>query len=317
MPVMKLVAQRSAFGFATLLVVTMIIFLGVELLPGDVATEILGQSATPETVAALRQRLGLDEPLVQRYAQWLFAALGGDFGQSLANGRPISDLVQTRFSNTLFLAGCAAIVAVPVSIGLGLLAALRPGGLLDRVANVVSLISISVPEFFLAYILIAIFATQLGWLPSLSRVDDGMAIDERLYRILLPALTLILIVAAHMIRMTRTSILSIMSSPFIEMARLKGASRARIVLYHALPNAFGPILNIVVLNLAYLVVGVVVVEVVFVYPGLGQLMVDSVQRRDLPVVQACGLLFAATYILLNLSADILSTLANPRMRFAQ
>jgi len=311
-----IVARRLALGCLTLWVVSAVIFLAVEMLPGDIATEILGQSATPETVAALRRSLGLDQPLPTRYANWLGGILTGDFGTSLANGRDISELVGARFANSLFLAAVAALVAVPLSVALGLLAALLPDSFYDRAVNAVTLVSISFPEFFLAYILIAFLSVEAGLFPSLANLDTGMDLSERLYRIVLPALTLILVVIAHMMRMTRASILNVMASPYIEMARLKGASRLRVITRHALPNAWAPIINVVVLNLAYLVVGVVVVEVVFVYPGLGQLMVDSVQKRDIPVVQACSLLFAATYILLNLTADILSILANPRLRHA-
>ncbi|MCQ8784006.1 ABC transporter permease [Mangrovibrevibacter kandeliae] len=316
-PLAGLVARRLALGLLTLFVVSVIIFLGVSLLPGDVATELLGQSATPATVAALRHSLGLDQPLVARYGLWLGGILQGDFGTSLANGRPIGHLVAARFGNTIFLASVAALISVPLSVGLGLLAALYRGSLLDRTINALTLVSISFPEFFLAYILIVILSMQAGLLPSLATLNEGMGLAEQLHRIALPALTLTLVVIAHMMRMTRASILGVLASPFIEMARLKGASPARVIVRHALPNAWSPIINVIVLNLAYLVVGVVVVEVVFVYPGLGQLMVDSVQKRDIPVVQACSLLFAATFVGLNLTADLLSMLANPRLRHAR
>ncbi|WP_454685387.1 ABC transporter permease [Ancylobacter moscoviensis] len=312
-----LTAQRLALGCLTLWAVSVVIFLGVTMLPGDVATEMLGQSATPETVAALRHSLGLDQPLLARYLSWLGATLSGDFGTSLANGRDISALIGTRFANTLFLAAVAAAISVPLSVGLGLMAALFPGSFFDRLVNAVALAAISFPEFFLAYILIVLLSMELGLLPSLSGFDANMSFGARLYQVLLPALTLTLVVMAHMMRMTRASILNVMGSPFIEMARLKGASPKRVIFRHALPNAWAPIINVVVLNLAYLIVGVVVVEVVFVYPGLGQLMVDSVQKRDIPVVQACSLLFAATYVILNLLADLLSILANPRLRHAR
>lgn len=316
-PLAGLVARRLALGLLTLFVVSVIIFLGVSLLPGDVATELLGQSATPATVAALRHSLGLDQPLVARYGIWLGGILQGDFGTSLANGRPIGHLVAARFGNTIFLASVAALISVPLSVGLGLLAALYRGSLLDRTINALTLVSISFPEFFLAYILIVILSMQAGLLPSLATLNEGMGLAEQLHRIALPALTLTLVVIAHMMRMTRASVLGVLGSPFIEMARLKGASPARVIVRHALPNAWAPIINVIVLNLAYLVVGVVVVEVVFVYPGLGQLMVDSVQKRDIPVVQACSLLFAATFVGLNLTADLLSMLANPRLRHAR
>jgi peptide/nickel transport system permease protein len=178
---------------------------------------------------------------------------------------------------------------------------------------VVTLASISTPEFFVAYILILFLAVKLGWFPSLSNVNPGDGLGQRIYAVLLPALTLTLVVIAHMMRMTRASIINLLASPYIEMANLKGLSRSHIIVHHALPNAWAPIINVIVLNLAYLIVGVVIVEVVFVYPGLGRLIVDAVRTRDIPVVQACSLIFAATYILLNLTADILSIVTNPRL----
>ncbi|MDF3936044.1 ABC transporter permease [Pseudomonas citronellolis] len=310
----KMLLQRLALGGLSLLAVSLIILLGVSFLPGDIATEILGQSATPQAVAALRESLGLDQPLYLRYFHWLAALLHGDFGQSLANGRAIAELLSVRLPNTLWLAALAAVVAVPLALGLGFLAAIWRNGVFDRCINVLTLSFISFPEFFLAYLLILAFSVKAGWLPSLASVDPAQPLSERLLQMALPALTLTLVVVAHMMRMTRAALINLLASPYIEMARLKGVPRWRVILRHALPNAWAPIINVVVINLAYLVVGVVVVEAVFVYPGMGQLMVDSVKKRDLPVVQACSLVFAATYILLNLTADLLSVLSNPRLR---
>jgi peptide/nickel transport system permease protein len=283
------------------------------MLPGDVAEEILGQSATPETVAALRRDLGLDRPAHIRYFEWLGDMAQGDFGRSLANKREITELLGTRLWNTLFLAGYAAVIAVPLSLALGILAALYRNSLYDRLVNSATLTSISFPEFFVAYIMIAIFAVSWRWFPAIVNVTAETPLDERLYKAFLPAIVLTMVITAHMMRMTRAAIINLMASPYIEMARLKGLTRRRIILHHALPNALAPIINVIALNLAYLVVGVVVVEVVFVYPGLGQLIIDSVTKRDIPVVQACSLIFALTYILLNLLADILSILSNPRL----
>ncbi|MGI9491552.1 MAG: ABC transporter permease [Geminicoccaceae bacterium] len=312
-PIAKLIGQRLLLGLLTLFVVSLIIFLAVELLPGDLAQAILGQSATPETVAAFRRDLGLDLPPHERYIGWLGNMMQGDFGQSLATKRPIADLLAGRLGNTLFLAGLAALIAVPVSLCLGILAALYRNSFLDRSVNLVALAAISMPEFFVAYVLIVYLAVQIGIFPAISNVGPEHSLGERLYRTLLPAFTLTLVVTAHMMRMTRAAIINLLASPYIEMARLKGLTPGRIILHHALPNALAPIINVIALNLAYLIVGVVVVEVVFVYPGLGQLMVDSVSKRDLPVVQACSMIFAATYILLNLLADVLSTISNPRL----
>ncbi|MEL6482001.1 MAG: ABC transporter permease, partial [Pseudomonadota bacterium] len=289
-----------------------IIFGALELLPGDLAEEILGQAATEETVAAFRRELGLDQPAYIRYFDWLGGAIVGDFGNSLANGRPVAELISGRLGNTLFLAALSALIAVPLSLFLGILAALFRNSLYDRAVNVFTLSSISFPEFFVAYILIY-FLAQSGLFPSMSNISDDMGLMERVYRSFLPALTLTLVVTAHMMRMTRAAIINLLASPYIEMARLKGVKPARVILQHALPNALAPIINVIALNLAYLITGVVVVEVVFVYPGMGQLMVDSVAKRDVTVVQSCALIFALAYVALNLLADILSTLSNPRL----
>ena len=311
--ILTMVAQRLGLGFATLFVVSLIIFGAVELLPGDLAEAILGQAATPETVAAFRKELKLDLPAHERYLSWLGGMLQGDMGKSLANNREISELVGVRFNHTIFLAIQAAIISVPLAVILGLLAALYRNSWYDRTVNVVTLSSISTPEFFVAYILILFLSVKGGIFPSLSNVTLDMSVWERAYKAMLPALTLTLVVVAHMMRMTRASIINLLASPYIEMANLKGLSRSRIIVHHALPNAWAPIINVIVLNLAYLIVGVVVVEVVFVYPGLGQLLVDSVSKRDIPVVQASCLIFASTFILLNLTADVLSILTNPRL----
>ena len=309
----SMIFQRLALGVLTLFIVSLIIFGATELLPGDFAQEILGQSATPETVAALREKLGLDQPMHIRYLGWLGDIVRGDFGESLANGQPVADLIGKRLGYTLYLALYAAAIAVPLSLALGILAALFRNTFFDRAANASALTAISFPEFFVAYILIFYLAGRGGLFPSISSFRGDPTFEEYLYRAFLPALTLTLVVTAHMMRMTRASIINLLASPFIEMARLKGMKPMRVIVKHALPNALAPIINVVALNLAYLITGVVVVEVVFVYPGLGQLMVDSVAARDMPVVQGVALIFAAAYVLLNLTADVLATLSNPRL----
>jgi peptide/nickel transport system permease protein len=310
----RLIAVRLALGLLTLLAVSIIVFGAVSLLPGDLAEEILGQNRTPETVAALRRDLGLDRPVIERYLRWIGGVSTGDFGSSLASGRPVSELIGVRLGNTLFLAAYAALLAVPLSLALGVVAALYRGRAADRAITAGSLTAISLPEFFIAYILLFLLAVQWRAFPSLATVSPDSPLLERLYRMVLPALTLTLGVSAHMLRMTRAAIVNLLASPYIEMARLKGLSPARIVVRHALPNALAPIISVVALNLAYLVVGVVVVEVVFAYPGLGQLLVDSVSKRDVTVVQAASLIFAATYVLLNLTADVLAVATTPRLR---
>jgi len=309
-----LVIKRIAMGFLTIFVISVLIFVGVEALPGDLATAILGQEATPETVAQFRKELKLDEPPVKRYFLWLGAFMSGDLGNSLANKRPVAELIGWRFKNTMFLAASAAVIAVPVAIILGILAALYRNTLFDRFISMATLSTISFPEFFVAYILIALLSVQVIIFPSISNINDEMSFWQKIFAIILPCLTLTMVVVAHMMRQTRAAIINILASPFIEMARLKGIKRLRVIVLHAFPNALSPVINVVALNLAYLVVGVVIVEVVFVYPGLGQLLVDSVTKRDIPVVQASGLIFASVYITLNLLADVMSILTNPRMR---
>lgn len=312
---LKLVARRLGFGVITLWAVSVLIFAGTEILPGDVVTAILGQNQTPEAIAAIRTSLGLDRAAPLRYVDWLIDFAQGDIGKSLVNSRDIGPEVGGRLVNTIFLAGVAACIAVPLSILLGLMAAIRQNSWFDRGVNAFTLITISFPEFFIGYLLIVFFSVKLGWFPSLSMVRDDMSIWDKLYTVTLPATVLVLVVVAHMMRQTRAAIVSVLASPFIEMAILKGLPHWRIVFEHALPNALAPIISVVAVNLAYLIVGVVVVEVVFVYPGMGQFMVDAVARRDVPVVQACGLIFAGTYVGLNMIADLLGILSNPRLRY--
>jgi peptide/nickel transport system permease protein len=254
---------------------------------------------------------------VQRYFYWIGGVMHGDFGSSFAAQgdyrRQVIDIIGPRLKNTLFLASMTALIAVPLALALGLLAALYRNSWFDRIINATTLTMISFPDFFIAYILMLVLAVKLGWLPSLAKVNPDMSLGDRLYRAALPVLTLTLVILAHMMRMTRASIIGLLASPYIEMAELKGVPRSKIIVKHALPNAWAPIVNVIALNLAYLVVGVVVVEVVFVYPGVGQAMVDAVRSRDIPVVQACALIFAATYILLNLTADIIAIVSNPRL----
>jgi len=312
--VLRLIATRAGLGVLTLLAVSVLIFICTQVLPGDVAQAVLGQQATPEALKAFRTELGLDRPAYVRFFEWLFGVLRGDFGVALTNKRQIVEELLPRFGNTLFLASYAALIAVPLAVVLGTISAIWEGRAIDRITNIVSLIAISMPEFFIGLLLIALFAVQWPIFPSLATVFPGMGVAERLYVTTLPALTLTALTLAQMMRMTRNSVLAIMSTPYVEMAFLKGLSRSRVVSRHALPNAAGPIVSVVALNLAYLVVGVVVVENVFTYPGVGQYMVDGVAKRDVPVIQACGLVFAAVFVTLNTLADILAILFNPRLR---
>jgi peptide/nickel transport system permease protein len=232
---LKLIAQRLGLGVLTLFAASVLIFVGTELLPGDLASAILQNSATPESLAKLRLDLGLDRPAIVRFLEWLFGALHGDFGHSLANGRDVLTEIAPRFANTMFLASYAAVVAVPIAVGLGILAAIRQGGVIDRLINVLSLMLISVPDYFLAYLLIIFIAVDLGWFPSLANVTPETSFFSRLYLTFLPMLVLAFGILAHIMRMTRASVLAVMASPYIEMSILKGLTRSRIVVRHALP----------------------------------------------------------------------------------
>jgi len=313
-PVVTLVVQRIALGLLLLLAVSALIFFGVEALPGDTAQAMLGQSATPEALANLREKMGLNEPLLARYFHWLYGFVTGDLGVAMTNGMDIAESVGQRFGNTIFLAFWAALISVPLAILLGLLAARYNGRWPDRLISGITLATISLPEFVAGYIVLYFLAVKWQIFPAMSMVFPGMGVFERLSAIILPVIVLVLVVLAHMMRMTRAAILNVMQSAYIETAELKGLGPLTVIWRHAFPNAIAPVVNVVMLNLAYLVVGVVVVEVVFVYPGMGQFLVDHVTKRDLPVVQACGMIFAAVYIGLNILADVVSILANPRLR---
>ena len=321
-PVLKTVLERLGLGLVTLFVVSVIIFSAIEMLPGDFGQAVLGQSATQETIAAFRRELGLDQPAYLRYLHWVGNAVQGDLGTSFsgrnagssgAGSRSVVDLIAPRFWNTLFLASITAVIAVPISLLLGITTALYRNSIYDRSVNTATLTTISFPEFFVAYILILVLGSLWPIFPSLANVNQSTPLGERLFRTVLPAMTLTLVIIAHMMRMTRAAIINLLASPYIQMARLSGASRTEVIVKHALPNAWAPIATVIAFNLAYLVVGVVVVEVVFVYPGIGQLMVDAVTARDIPVVQGCALIFAMTYIILNLIADIIGIITNPRL----
>lgn len=313
-PLLKLVVQRIALGLILLLAVSFVIFLGVELLPGDTAQAILGQSATPLALENLRESLGLNQPALYRYATWLGHALRGDLGKALTNGQDISHAIGQRFGNTLFLASCAGVIAVPLAIGLGLIAARYNGRWPDKLISGITLATISLPEFVAAYFVIFLLTQVIHLFQPVSMVFPGMGFFAKLHAVALPVIVLVMVVLAHMMRMTRAAILNVMQSAYIETAELKGLSPMQVIWRHALPNAIAPIISVVVINLAYLVVGVVVVEVVFSYNALGQYLVDHVAKRDLPVVQAVGIIFAAVYIVLNIIADLIGIISNPRLR---
>ncbi|KAA9369993.1 MULTISPECIES: ABC transporter permease [Ochrobactrum] len=309
-----LILKRVGLGALTLLLVSALIFAGTQILPGDVASAILGQNATPEALATLRESLGLNQPLLARYFSWLAGFVTGDLGTSLANQQPVADLLWPRFWNTMALAAFAAVVSVPIAILLGLITAVKRGGIFDRVINIVALFFVSLPEYFLGLLLILFLSIRFNILPSLADTYEGMTFLEWIQATALPALTLVLVTVAQMMRMTRTAVLSVMDQAYVETAYLKGLRTKRVVTKHALPNAAAPIVNVVAFNIAYLITGVVLVEAVFNYNGLGRFMVDAVSKRDLPLVQAAALVFGAAYVILNIIADVAAIALNPRLR---
>ena len=315
----RAIVGRVGISLVTLWVVSVLIFIGTNLLPGDVAQIILGQTATPESTAALRAKLGLDKHPVEQYWVWLQNVMMGDLGISKAGlgaglGTPIVEMLGPRVHNTARLTLLVSAVAIPISLFLGLIAAMHPGTRLDRSITFATLNLISLPDFLVATSLVLIFAVGLGWLPSIVYLRGDETGWVLIKTLAMPMLTLVILVSSQIIRMTRATVLNVLNSPYIEMAILKGVPRRRIILRHALFNAVGPIVNVIALNLAWLVGGVVVIEQIFAYPGLAKLMIEAVQMRDMPLVQACAMIFCATYVVLIFIADIASILSNPRLR---
>lgn len=306
------IAWRLLATLLLLFIVSLLVFWACEILPGDVAQVALGQYATPENVQALRIEMGLNQPPLQRYLQWLAGAVQGDWGRSLVTKSPVSGLLSERVANTAMLAGITTLIAVPLAIALGVVMAMWNGRALDRGASIVILALSATPEFLLATLLVLLFAVNLGWLPAVAYLSTGSGLGQTARALLLPTASLVVVVTAQIARMTRAILGNILTQAYIEMAILKGVPGRRVVARHALRNAVGPIANVVALNTAYLVSGIVVVETIFAYPGLARLMIDSVQSRDLPVVQACAMIFCATYVLLILLADVMARVFDPR-----
>jgi len=311
-----LIARRTGAGILTLLIVSVVVFFITSLLPGDAAQMILGQNATPETVAALRAQLGLDQPLLLRYFSWLGGMLQGDFGTSFASHLPVMQLVAQRIPATFELAAITTLICVPLALLIGITAAMTRGSLLDRVLVIGTMATVAVPEFLVATVAVLIFAVKLHWVSAMSFGSPNMDLVSYLKAYALPVLTLCCVLVAQMARMTRAAIINQLDSPWLEMALLKGVSPLRAVLRHALPNAVGPIANAISLSLSYLFGGVIIIETIFSYPGLASQLVDAVSNRDLPVVQFCVMLFAGCYLLLLLLADVLTIAFNPKWRSA-
>lgn len=313
-PLWGLIAQRLGIALITLVIVSFAVFFATAMLPGDVAQVLLGQAATPEAVAGLRHAMGLDQPALQRFLSWLFGLLHGDFGISYVNNMPVAQLIGDRLINSLKLAAVTTVVSVPISLLLGIGAAMWRGSIFDRMVTVLTISVISIPEFMVATLAVLVFAVWLGWLPALSYGAEVGSWSQMLKAYAMPVITLSFVVSAQMIRMTRAAVIETINTPYVEMALLKGASRPRMVFRHALPNALGPIANAMALSLSYLVGGVIIVETIFNYPGVAKLMVDAVSTRDLPLIQSCAMIFCFSYLLLTTLADLVAILSNPRLR---
>ncbi|RJS91890.1 ABC transporter permease [Salinisphaera sp. Q1T1-3] len=313
-PVLRLIGRQLGSALITLILVSLVIFAITSLLPGDTAKLVLGQFATPDQVAALRAKLGLDQPAPLRYLHWLGGLMTGHLGVSASNDMPVSTLIAQRLPASLLLAGITTLVSVPLALGIGMISAMYRGRLADSALNVVTLAMVAIPDFLVAILLILLFAVHLGWLPALSYISSIHGVGDFLRVYAMPVATLCTVLVAQMARMTRIALINELDSAYIEMARLKGIGPVRCVLVHALPNAIGPIANAIALSLSYLMGGIVIVETIFNYPGLASLMVDAVSNQDLPLVQACAMLFCAFYLLLILLAELAALLANPKLR---
>ena len=309
-----LIGRRLGSALLTLVLVSAVIFTISGLLPGDAAQETLGQSATPEQVAALRHEMGLDRPALTRYREWVSGMIRGNTGQSLVANMPVNKIIAERLPNTLMLAGLTALLAVPLALLIGIASAVNRGGSLDKGLNILTLSMVALPEFLVATLGVLIFSVKLLWLPSIALVSNDATWGQTLRSCALPILTLTIVVVAQMARMTRAAVADQLDKPYVEMALLKGLTFRRIVLVHVMPNVIGPVVNAMALSLSYLMGGAIIVETIFNFPGLASLMVNAVTSRDMPLLQACAMIFCAAYLLLMVIADVVAILANPRLR---
>ncbi len=307
---------RIALILVTLLFVSATIFAMTEVLSGDAATAALGQGKTDENVEALRKKLGLNDPPVARYFSWLGGVVRGDFGESLRDRQPVGPLVRARLGNSMLLAIAAFSVGVPLAIATGILTAVKKDSLLDRVFSVGSLVAISLPEFVTGVILIIIFSTTLGLLPSSSLITPGTSPLTRPEILVLPSVTLMGVLFAYIMRMTRANLIEELDTNYVRTATLKGLSYRRVVFRHAVPNAMLPTISVITINVGWMLGGLIIVESVFAYPGLGRLLLTSIQTRDVPLLQALALLLAAAYAISNLAADLSYAALNPRVRLS-
>jgi peptide/nickel transport system permease protein len=309
-----MIVRRVMLGLATVGIVSVIIFTGLEILPGDACTAFLEREAQGKLLENCRRDLGLNRPAVERYVEWASNALAGDLGLSANGQRSIAELVGDRLGNSLLLAACALLAGVPLAILLGVITGLWRDRPVDLIVSTTAIFAMTIPEFVSATVLILVFSVWLGWLPGIVLTSASAPALEFFPEIILPVVVLAMVMTAHILRMVRSSVIEVMASDYVQMATLKGVPYWRIVFRHALPNALLPAINVVALTIAWLVGGVVVIEVVFNYPGLGRMMIDAISDRDLPVVQAIALIVATAYVGVNLTADLLTMFLNPRLR---
>lgn len=310
----RVIMSRLALAFLTLILVSVLIFFALEAIPGDVATRILGRFATEEQKEIFREAMNLDLPLHERYLSWIGGALQGDFGESLASQRQVGEVIAPKLRNTLMLATYAFLLYVPITLVLAIVSAINRNRPADNVISVFTLVGLSTPEFFLATVLLLLFAVQVKAFPTMSVLENVESLGDLLRVMFLPALTLAIVTSVYGIRMLRDNLIEVLDADYIKMARIKGLSSWQIAWRHAMPNAILPTLNITALNLAYLIGGVVVVERVFAFPGMGDQLIKAVQLLDVPVVEAIVLIVSLVYILANLVADVLGILFTPRLR---
>ena len=311
----RLIVRRIALGVLTLWLISLVVYAAVLALPGDAATAILGKEATPDRIAALRDQLHLNDSVITQYLDWIGGVLTGSFGESTSTQQPVSELLSDRVANTAFLVFVAAIVAVPLSIGIGVWTAMRRDRPVDHVLSNGSLVLAALPEFVIGIGLILLFATSVfHWFPAVSLLAPGEKAWSDPSVVVLPAATLVLAVTPYISRIMRGSMIEVLESEYVTMARLKGLPERTVIWRHAVPNAIVPAIQVTALQLAWMAGGVVVVEFVFSYPGIGSLFIDAVGNRDMPVVQTITLLAAAIYVVLNLLADLATIAVTPRLR---
>jgi len=312
-----LIMRRLGLAVLTIFIISLIVFFGVEALPGDAATAYLGQLATDESLKALREEFGLNKPPLERYVNWLGDLVKGDLGESLSRKKPVTELIGNRFRNTAVLAAAATIFAVPIAIVLGVIAGLTRDKWPDITVSLVAIISMTLPGFVTATVLIYIFAIRLAWFPAVTLISSDAPVSQLLPNIILPIITLTFVMVAHILRLVRTNMIDVMVSDYVQMARLKGVPMIKIVFQHALPNAMLPTINIIALTIAWLVGGVAIVETIFNYPGIGSLMIHGISDKDLPLIQGIAIILSAIFIVINLIADLLALILNPRLRTAR